>query len=137
MDPKYAGETLKHLENESELLSNAHKAMSDELHRLQVEEEMLMRKLHELILAHTQTKKKGLNDNAEERQNDQEGALVNRTNGADERQNDQEGALVNRTNGADERQNDQEGALVDVTNGADGRENDLEGAVIDMTKGDH
>ncbi|KAK4733504.1 hypothetical protein R3W88_007765 [Solanum pinnatisectum] len=119
MDPKYAGETLKHLEKESELLSNAHKAMSDELHRLQVEEEMLMRKLHELILAHTQTKKKGLNDNAEERQNDQEGAPVDMTNGADERQNDQEGALV------------------DMTNGADGRENDLEGAVIDMTKGDH
>ncbi|XP_049345861.1 uncharacterized protein LOC125810407 [Solanum verrucosum] len=118
MDPKYAGETFKHLEKESELLSNAHKAMSDELHRLQVEEEMLMRKLHELI-SHTLTKKKGLNDNAEERQNDREGARVDMTTGADERQNDQEGALV------------------DMTNGADGRQNDLEGAVIDMTKGDH
>lgn len=91
MDPKYAGETLKHLEKESELLSNAHKAMSDELHRLQVEEEMLMRKFHELMSAHGLTKKKDLNDNAEGRQNGQEGALVNMINGADERQNDLEG----------------------------------------------
>ncbi|XP_027771416.1 uncharacterized protein LOC107013472 [Solanum pennellii] len=77
--PIYAGETLKHLEKENELLSNAHKAMSDELHKLQVEEEMMMRKLHELISAHTLSKKKGLNDNAEKRRNDQEGAAVDIT----------------------------------------------------------
>uniref|UniRef100_A0A3Q7FJB2 Uncharacterized protein n=1 Tax=Solanum lycopersicum TaxID=4081 RepID=A0A3Q7FJB2_SOLLC len=159
MDPKYAGETLKHLEKESELLLNAHKAMSDELHRLQedalkdhrvlfaiemvifsvhstlrsgqlmlagfrgpinstmvekcgifwmgitagaskqVEEEMMMRKLHELISAHNLSKKKGLNDNAEKRQNDQEGAPVDMTNGADERQNDLEGAAIDMTKG--------------------------------------
>ncbi|XP_004234652.1 uncharacterized protein [Solanum lycopersicum] len=100
MDPKYAGETLKHLEKESELLLNAHKAMSDELHRLQVEEEMMMRKLHELISAHNLSKKKGLNDNAEKRQNDQEGAPVDMTNGADERQNDLEGAAIDMTKGS-------------------------------------
>ncbi|XP_016541073.1 uncharacterized protein LOC107841754 isoform X2 [Capsicum annuum] len=89
MDPKYTAETLKHLEKESELLSNAHKTMSDELHRLQ----------------------KGFNDNAEERQNGREGALVNMTNGADERENGWEAALVDMTDGADERQNDLEGAV--------------------------
>ncbi|XP_055828904.1 uncharacterized protein LOC129896936 [Solanum dulcamara] len=99
MDPKYTGETFKHLEKETEILSNAHKAMSDELHRLQVEEEMLMRKFHELMSAHGLTKKKGINDNAEERQNDQEGALVEMTNGADERQNDLEGAVIDMTKG--------------------------------------
>nr|XP_009762046.1 PREDICTED: uncharacterized protein LOC104214118 isoform X2 [Nicotiana sylvestris] len=57
MDPKYVGETLKHLERESELLLNAHKSMSDELHRLQVEEEMLMRKFYELMTAHGLNKK--------------------------------------------------------------------------------
>ncbi|KAM3216170.1 putative protein isoform X1 [Capsicum chacoense] len=111
MDPKYTAETLKHLEKESELLSNAHKTMSDELHRLQVEEEMLMRKFHELMSAHGLAKKKGFNDNAEERQNGREGALVNMTNGADERENGWEAALVDMTDGADERQNDLEGAV--------------------------
>lgn len=115
MDPKYAAETFKHLEKESELLSNARKAMSDELHRLQVEEEMLMRKFHELISAHGLAKKKGFSDNAEERQNGGEGALVDMTNGADERQNGREGALVYMTNGADEGQNDLEGGAVKMT----------------------
>ncbi|MCD7457022.1 hypothetical protein HAX54_033917 [Datura stramonium] len=99
MDPKFTGETLKHLEKESELLSNAHKTMSDELHRLQVEEEMLMRKFHELMSAHGLGKKKGFNDDAEERQNGLEGALVDMTNGADERQNDLEGAVIETTRG--------------------------------------
>ncbi|KAM3306127.1 hypothetical protein P3S67_012997 [Capsicum chacoense] len=97
MDPKYTAETLNHLEKERELLSNAHKTMSDELHRLQVEEEMLMHKFHELMSAHGLAKK--------------EGALVNMTNGADERQNGWEAALVDMTDGADERQNDLEGAV--------------------------
>ncbi|KAK4366364.1 hypothetical protein RND71_014244 [Anisodus tanguticus] len=57
MDPKFAGETLNHLEKESELLLNAHKTMSDELHRLQVEEEMLMRKFYEIMSAHGLAKK--------------------------------------------------------------------------------
>ncbi|XP_019229724.1 PREDICTED: uncharacterized protein LOC109210727 [Nicotiana attenuata] len=82
MDPKYAGETLKHLEKESELLLNAHKSMSDELHRLQVEEEMLMRKFYELMSAHGLNKKKGFNDNADERQNGLQGAATDVTNGA-------------------------------------------------------
>lgn len=92
MDPKYLAETFKHLEKQSELLSNAHKTMSDELHRLRVEEEMLMRKFYELMSAHGLAKKKGFN-NAEERQNDQEGAPVDMSNGADERQKDLEAAV--------------------------------------------
>ncbi|KAL2932120.1 Potassium/sodium hyperpolarization-activated cyclic nucleotide-gated channel 4 [Bienertia sinuspersici] len=35
MDPKNAGEMLKHLEKQNELLEDAHKKMSNELHRLQ------------------------------------------------------------------------------------------------------
>nr|XP_009762045.1 PREDICTED: uncharacterized protein LOC104214118 isoform X1 [Nicotiana sylvestris] len=80
MDPKYVGETLKHLERESELLLNAHKSMSDELHRLQVEEEMLMRKFYELMTAHGLNKKEAFNDNADERQNGLEGAIIDMTN---------------------------------------------------------
>ncbi|KAL2893059.1 30S ribosomal protein S21 [Bienertia sinuspersici] len=48
MDPKNAAEMLKHLEKQNELLDDAHKKMSHELHRLQVEQEMLMRKFYEL-----------------------------------------------------------------------------------------
>ncbi|XP_060188215.1 uncharacterized protein LOC132617262 [Lycium barbarum] len=99
MDPKYTGETLKHLEKESELLSNAHKTMSDQLHTLQVEEEMLMRKFYELMSAHGLAKKKGVNDDADEMQNTLEGALVDVTSGADGRQNDLKGATSNMTNG--------------------------------------
>ncbi|XP_019164710.1 PREDICTED: uncharacterized protein LOC109160900 isoform X2 [Ipomoea nil] len=55
MDPRYAGETLKHLEKEYELLMEAYNSMSHELHTLQVEEEMLMRKFYELMTARGQT----------------------------------------------------------------------------------
>ncbi|KAL9236745.1 hypothetical protein vseg_011379 [Gypsophila vaccaria] len=48
MDLKYAAAMLKHLDKKNELLEDAHKKMSFELHRLQVEEEMLMRKFYEL-----------------------------------------------------------------------------------------
>lgn len=51
MDPKNTAEMLKHLEKQNELLQDAHKKMSHELHRLQVEEEMLMRKFYELSSA--------------------------------------------------------------------------------------
>ncbi|XP_074307649.1 uncharacterized protein LOC141642681 isoform X2 [Silene latifolia] len=51
MDPKNSSEMLKHLDKQKELLEDAHKKMSFELHRLQVEEEMLMRKFYELSTA--------------------------------------------------------------------------------------
>ncbi|KAJ8558398.1 hypothetical protein K7X08_005164 [Anisodus acutangulus] len=73
--------------------------MSDELHRLQVEEEMLMLKFYEIMSAHGLAKKKGSNNNADEMQNSVEGTLINVTNGVDERQNDLEGAPINMTNG--------------------------------------
>ncbi|KAK8621314.1 hypothetical protein V6N13_067749 [Hibiscus sabdariffa] len=51
MDPKHTGEILKHLEKQNELLSESHSSISHELHQLQVEEEMLMRKFHQLMQA--------------------------------------------------------------------------------------
>ncbi|CAN4116847.1 unnamed protein product [Withania somnifera] len=92
MDPKYVAETFKHLDKQSELLSNAHKTMSEELHRLRVEEEMLMRKFYELMSAHGLTKKVPV-IMLRKRQNDQEGAPVDMSKGADERQEDLEGAV--------------------------------------------
>ncbi|KAG6580942.1 uncharacterized protein LOC111441864 [Cucurbita moschata] len=57
MDPKHTGEVLKHLEKQDELLMDAYRSMSHELHKLQVEEEMLMRKFYEIMSAHGLTKK--------------------------------------------------------------------------------
>ncbi|XP_021740472.1 uncharacterized protein LOC110706823 [Chenopodium quinoa] len=61
MDPKNAAEMLKHLEKQNELLDDAYKKMSHELHRLQVEEEMLMRKFYELTSALGLNKKSEVN----------------------------------------------------------------------------
>ncbi|XAR60628.1 hypothetical protein NMG60_11034077 [Bertholletia excelsa] len=57
MDPRYTGEVLRHLEKQNELLMDAYRSMSHELHKLQVEEEMLMRKFYELMSAQGLTKK--------------------------------------------------------------------------------
>ncbi|GMH23700.1 hypothetical protein Nepgr_025543 [Nepenthes gracilis] len=57
MDTEHAADLLRHLEKQSELLQDAHEKMSHELHRLQVEEEMLMRKFYELMSALDLTKK--------------------------------------------------------------------------------
>ncbi|EEF37090.1 uncharacterized protein LOC8283355 [Ricinus communis] len=57
MDPRYSGETLKHLEKQNELLMHAYNSVSHELHKLQVEEEMLMRKFYQLMAAHGLPKK--------------------------------------------------------------------------------
>ncbi|BFG35814.1 hypothetical protein CerSpe_220880 [Prunus speciosa] len=57
MDPRYTGEILKHLEKQSELLKEAKISMSEELHQLKVEEEMLMRKFYEIMSAHGKVKK--------------------------------------------------------------------------------
>uniref|UniRef100_A0A0A0LF72 Uncharacterized protein n=2 Tax=Cucumis sativus TaxID=3659 RepID=A0A0A0LF72_CUCSA len=57
MDPKHTGEILKHLEKQGEFLMDAYRSMSHELHKLQVEEEMLMRKFYEIMSAHGLVKK--------------------------------------------------------------------------------
>ncbi|XP_022775120.1 uncharacterized protein LOC111317063 [Durio zibethinus] len=57
MDPRFTGEMLKHLEKQNELLSESHSSISHELHKLQVEEEMLMRKFYQLMEAQGQNKK--------------------------------------------------------------------------------
>eukprot|EP00258_Populus_trichocarpa_P048157 XP_024464176.1 uncharacterized protein LOC7463327 isoform X2 [Populus trichocarpa] len=59
MDPRYTGEILKHLEKQNELLTSAYNSMSHELHKLQVEEEMLMRKFYDLMAAQGLSKKEG------------------------------------------------------------------------------
>ncbi|KAI6700920.1 hypothetical protein NL676_015244 [Syzygium grande] len=64
MDAKYSGEMLKHLEKQNELLMDAYRSMSHELHKLQVEEEMLMRKFYELMSAQGFTKKDGVGKDA-------------------------------------------------------------------------
>ncbi|KAL0554991.1 hypothetical protein IC582_008922 [Cucumis melo] len=57
MDPKHTVEILKHLEKQDEFLMDAYRSMSHELHKLQVEEEMLMRKFYEIMSAHGLVKK--------------------------------------------------------------------------------
>ncbi|XP_058081785.1 uncharacterized protein LOC131229788 isoform X4 [Magnolia sinica] len=67
MDAKHSAEMLKHLEKQSEVLMEAYRSMSHELHRLQVEEEMLMRKFYELMSAQGLVKK---NENGERGSNE-------------------------------------------------------------------
>ncbi|XWS41785.1 hypothetical protein CRYUN_Cryun17cG0113200 [Craigia yunnanensis] len=57
MDPRYTGEILKHLEKQNEMISESHSSISHELHKLQVEEEMLMRKFYEIMKAQGLNKK--------------------------------------------------------------------------------
>ncbi|KAJ6807750.1 uncharacterized protein M6B38_171265 [Iris pallida] len=49
MDPGHSTDMYKHLEKQSEVLMESYRAMSHELHTLQVEEEMLMKKLYEVM----------------------------------------------------------------------------------------
>ncbi|RWW33648.1 hypothetical protein BHE74_00012796 [Ensete ventricosum] len=49
MDTKHSAEMFKHFEKQDEVLMEAYRAMSHELHLLQVVEEMLMQKLYELM----------------------------------------------------------------------------------------
>ncbi|EXB94062.1 hypothetical protein L484_009407 [Morus notabilis] len=57
MDSRQNGDIIKHLEKQNELLMEAYRSMSHELHKLQVEEEMLMRKFYEIMSAHGKIKK--------------------------------------------------------------------------------
>ncbi|KAL1815385.1 hypothetical protein ACET3Z_017959 [Daucus carota] len=73
MDPGYIAETSRHLEKQNELLWETYRSMSHELQKLQVEEEMLMRKFYEVMSAHGLTKKKDANsflDELLEKKND-------------------------------------------------------------------
>ncbi|KAL6867641.1 hypothetical protein ACP4OV_015665 [Aristida adscensionis] len=51
MDPKHSAEVSKHLDKQNKALMETYRAMSHELHKLQVEEETIMRKLYELMSA--------------------------------------------------------------------------------------
>ncbi|KAA8531579.1 hypothetical protein F0562_006288 [Nyssa sinensis] len=53
---------MRHLEKQNELLMDAYRSMSHELHKLQVEEEMLMRKFYELMSAQGLAKKNEFSD---------------------------------------------------------------------------
>ncbi|XP_061371458.1 uncharacterized protein LOC133314040 [Gastrolobium bilobum] len=62
-NPRYSGELLKHMDKQNEVLVEARKSMLHELEKLQVEEEMLMRKLYEVMSAHGLTKQNDGNSN--------------------------------------------------------------------------
>ncbi|XP_027333001.1 uncharacterized protein LOC113847889 isoform X2 [Abrus precatorius] len=51
-DPRHSGELLKHMDKQNEVLMESYRSMLHELQKLQVEEEMLMRKLYEVMKAH-------------------------------------------------------------------------------------
>ncbi|XP_014501764.1 uncharacterized protein LOC106762388 isoform X1 [Vigna radiata var. radiata] len=51
-DPRHTGELLKHMDRQNEVLMEAYRSIFHELRKLQVEEEMLMRKMHEIVLPH-------------------------------------------------------------------------------------
>ncbi|CAL5206248.1 unnamed protein product [Lathyrus oleraceus] len=55
-EPKYSGELLKHMDKQNEVLMETYRSMLHELQKLQVEEEMLMRKLYEVMSVHGLTK---------------------------------------------------------------------------------
>ncbi|KAG5047725.1 hypothetical protein JHK86_017131 [Glycine max] len=69
-DPRYTGELLKHMDSQNEVLMEAYRSMFHELRKLQVEEEMLMRKMHEVMSAHGPTK--SLNSRVPDMQVDEE-----------------------------------------------------------------
>ncbi|KAL0332331.1 UNVERIFIED_CONTAM: hypothetical protein Scaly_2134600 [Sesamum calycinum] len=77
MDPKHSGDMLKHLEKQNELLMDAYRSMSHELHKLQVEEEMLMRKYYEFMEAQGLIDKNKSSTNlTEDQETGQAGPLV-------------------------------------------------------------
>ncbi|KAK2375410.1 hypothetical protein QL285_076301 [Trifolium repens] len=63
-DPGHSGELLKHMDKQNEVLMEAYRSMLHELQKLQVEEEMLMRKLYEVMPVHGLTKKNEDNSNS-------------------------------------------------------------------------
>ncbi|XP_004505068.1 uncharacterized protein [Cicer arietinum] len=65
-DPRNSGELLKHMDKQNEVLMEAYRSMLHEMQKLQVEEEMLMRKLYEVMSVHGLTKQNGDNSIASE-----------------------------------------------------------------------
>ncbi|KAL5081271.1 hypothetical protein RYX36_009692 [Vicia faba] len=64
-DPRYSGELLKHMDKQNEVLMETYRSMLHELQKLQVvEEEMIMRKLYEVMSVHGLTKQNEDNSNA-------------------------------------------------------------------------
>ncbi|XP_047085133.1 uncharacterized protein LOC124696449 isoform X1 [Lolium rigidum] len=49
MEPKHSAEMSRHLDKQNHALMETYRAMSHELHKLQVEEETIMQKLYELM----------------------------------------------------------------------------------------
>ncbi|KAI3917220.1 hypothetical protein MKW92_001206 [Papaver armeniacum] len=62
MEGKYSAEMFKHLEKQSEVLMEAYRSMSHELHRLQVEEEMLTHKFYEVTYGQGLNQKRNSDD---------------------------------------------------------------------------
>ncbi|XP_045823077.1 uncharacterized protein LOC123915854 isoform X2 [Trifolium pratense] len=62
-DPRHSGELLKHMDKQNEVLMEAYRSMLHELQKLQVEEEMLMRKLYEVMSIRSSTKQNEDNSN--------------------------------------------------------------------------
>ncbi|KAL2335830.1 hypothetical protein Fmac_010276 [Flemingia macrophylla] len=62
-DPRHTGELLKHMDKQNEVLMETYRSMLHELQKLQVEEEMLMRKMYEVTSAHGVTAGNGTGSN--------------------------------------------------------------------------
>ncbi|XP_010446643.1 PREDICTED: uncharacterized protein LOC104729405 isoform X2 [Camelina sativa] len=84
MDPQHTGDLLNHLEKQSELLKEAHKTMSQELQTLQVEHEMMMRKLYELMKTHQKKREETQTHNVLEGRETVEDSLSTLTIGDDD-----------------------------------------------------
>lgn len=68
MDNINPPELLRHLDKESEVLTEAHQSILNELRRLQVEEEMLMRTFHNLLSSQGLIKKREATQQVSEEQ---------------------------------------------------------------------
>ncbi|KAE9586560.1 hypothetical protein Lalb_Chr24g0403261 [Lupinus albus] len=56
-DPSHSAELFQHIDKHKEVLKETHQSLLHELQKLQVEEEMLMRKMYEIMMATGCTKK--------------------------------------------------------------------------------
>jgi len=71
MDNINPPELLRHLDKESQVLTEAHQSIQNELRRLQVEEEMLMRTFHKLLSSQGLIKKRETREQGSEEQHTQ------------------------------------------------------------------
>ncbi|XP_019431798.1 PREDICTED: uncharacterized protein LOC109338903 isoform X2 [Lupinus angustifolius] len=56
-DPTHSAELFQHIDKQNEILKETRQSLLHELQKLQVEEEMLMRKMYEIMVATGHTKK--------------------------------------------------------------------------------